>query len=40
MMDILLFLGGWLAIGCGIAWGIGKASDAGRTFEERKASDE
>ena len=34
MIEILLFIAGWLIIGCCIAWGIGRASDAGRTLED------
>jgi len=34
MIEILMLLGGWLIIGCGVAWSIGRVSDAGRTFDE------
>ena len=34
MSDLLLVLGGWLLVGCAVAWAIGRASDAGRTFDE------
>jgi hypothetical protein len=39
MIEVLLVLGGWLLVGCAIAWAIGRASDAGRTFDDGSLPD-